>query len=71
MTWRKTTFALPTAEDFPLTALEAEEDGKPITALRELLGPEQFSTFRTLAATARDVEEFSAQVMRELGRGNL
>ena len=70
VTWREVTFRVPAAEDFPLAAMEAEEAGKPLTALRELLGETQYQTLRTVASTARDIEEFSANIMRELGRGN-
>jgi hypothetical protein len=70
VTWRGATFALPMAEDFPLDALEAEEAGKQLTALKLILGVEQYRTWRGLASTTKDAEEFSAQVMRELGAGN-
>lgn len=68
--WRNKRFVLPRAEDFPLEALEAEEDGKHLLALKVILGPEQYTTWRSLASTAADAEDFSTKVMRELGRGN-
>jgi hypothetical protein len=68
--WRGTRFTLPRAEDFPLEALEAEEEGKHLTALKLILGADQYKTWRGLASTAADAEEFSAAVMKELGRGN-
>jgi hypothetical protein len=68
--WRGKRFRLPTPAAMPLEALEAEEDGKHLTALRLILGTKQYATFRALAATAADAEDFSAQVMKELGRGN-
>ncbi|GLY51296.1 hypothetical protein [Lentzea sp. NBRC 102530] len=68
--WRETTFTLPTAEDFPLEALEAEEEGRHLAALRVILGAEQYKAWRALARTAADAEEFSAVVMQELGAGN-
>ncbi|MBP2320493.1 hypothetical protein JOF56_000878 [Kibdelosporangium banguiense] len=68
--WRGKRFTLPTPAAMPLEALEAEEDGKHLTALKLILGAEQYATFRTSAATAADAEDFSAQVMKELGRGN-
>ncbi len=70
VTWRGTTFALPTAADFPLAAIEAEEDGKHLTALRLILGQDQYGAWRSLATTAADAEEFSTLVMTELGTGN-
>lgn len=70
VTWRGVTYTLPQADDFPLDALEAEEQGKHLTALRLVLGPEQYKTWRGEARTARDAEEFSSEVMTELGAGN-
>ena len=70
VTWRGTVFTLPTADDFPLDALEAEEQGKHLTALRLILGDVQYAAWRAQARTARDAEEFSAEVMGELGAGN-
>ena len=69
--WRGKRFTLPTPAQMPLEALEAEEEGKHLTALKLILGAEQYAAFRGLAATAADAEDFSAQVMKELGRGNL
>jgi len=70
VSWRGTTYTLPTADDFPLDALEAEENGKTLTALRLILGDEQYATWRADARTAGDAEEFSTHIMRELGAGN-
>jgi hypothetical protein len=70
VTWRSKRFVLPSADDFPLEALEAEEEGKHLTALKLILGTDQYVTWRGLAATAADAEDFSAAVMKELGRGN-
>ncbi len=55
----------------PLEASEAEEDGKHLTALKLILGAEQYATFRALASTAADAEDFSSKVMREPGRETL
>lgn len=71
VSWRDTEFVLPRAEDFPLEALEAEENGKHLTALRLVLGEEQYERWRSMARTAADAEEFSQVVMSELGVGNL
>ncbi|MEV6830688.1 hypothetical protein [Amycolatopsis sp. NPDC051102] len=70
VTWRGKRFTLPSPEKFPLEALEAEEEGKHLTALKLILGTAQYATWRGLAATAADAEDFSAVVMKELGRGN-
>jgi hypothetical protein len=70
VTWRGTAYRLPTADDFPLDAMEAEENGKTLTALRLILGDDQYATWRADARTAGDAEEFSTHIMRELGAGN-
>jgi hypothetical protein len=70
VTWRGKRFTLPAPEKFPLEALEAEEEGKHLTALKLILGTGQYAIWRGLAATAADAEDFSAVVMKELGRGN-
>ncbi|WET76898.1 hypothetical protein P3102_22610 [Amycolatopsis sp. QT-25] len=70
VTWRGKRFTLPSAQEFPLEALEAEEEGKHLTALKLILGGDQYATWRALASTAADAEDFSSVVMRELGRGN-
>ncbi|MCP3800319.1 hypothetical protein NLX83_13730 [Allokutzneria sp. A3M-2-11 16] len=67
--WRGEVFDLPTPEEFPLDALEAEEDGKPLTALRLILG-EQYPRWRSLARTGADVQQFSEAVTAALGLGN-
>ncbi|WNV82211.1 hypothetical protein [Umezawaea sp. Da 62-37] len=68
--WRGTRFTLPTADTFPLAAMEAEEEGRHLAALRLILGDAQYRTWRSMASTAADAEDFSRSVMRELGRGN-
>ncbi len=40
------------------------------THLDLILGAAQYATWRGLAAPAADAEDFSAVVMKELGRGN-
>ncbi|MGI8310667.1 hypothetical protein [Saccharopolyspora hattusasensis] len=70
ISWRGTEFTLPRAEAFPLEAMEAEEDGRHLTALRHILGEAQYILWRGIARTAGDAEEFAAQVMAEVGVGN-
>ncbi|NUT47323.1 MAG: hypothetical protein HOV94_08425 [Saccharothrix sp.] len=68
--WRGKRFVLPSADDFPLDAIEAEEQGRVLQSLRLILGEDQYATWRTVAKTAADAEHFSRTIMRELGRGN-
>lgn len=68
--WRGRRFTLPSAAEFPLAAIEAEEEGRMLHSLRLILGDQQYLTWRSLATTAGDAEDFSQTIMRELGRGN-
>ncbi|TWP47478.1 hypothetical protein FKR81_32505 [Lentzea tibetensis] len=68
--WRGKRYKLPAPEDYPLDAIEAEEQGRTLTALRLILGDTQYDTFRAEAKTTGDAEDFSKAIMRELGRGN-
>ncbi|MCP2248191.1 hypothetical protein [Lentzea aerocolonigenes] len=68
--WRGKRFTLPAPEDYPLEAIEAEEEGRTLKALRLILGEDQYLTFRELAKTTGDADDFSKAIMRELGRGN-
>jgi hypothetical protein len=68
--WRNKRYKLPAPEDYPLDAIEAEEQGRTLTALRLILGEDQYATFRADAKTTGDAEDFSRAIMRELGRGN-
>ncbi|KJK50419.1 hypothetical protein UK23_10475 [Lentzea aerocolonigenes] len=68
--WRGKRFGLPAPQDYPLDAIEAEEQGRTLTALRLILGEDQYATFRELAKTTGDADDFSKAIMRELGRGN-
>ena len=64
--WRGKRFTLPTPENYPLDAIEAEEDGRTLAALRMILGTEQYATFREIAKTTGDAENFSQAIMRHL-----
>ncbi|GGU46822.1 hypothetical protein [Lentzea flava] len=68
--WRGKRFGLPAPKDYPLDAIEAEEQGRTLTALRLILGEDQYATFCELAKTTGDADDFSKAIMRELGRGN-
>jgi hypothetical protein len=68
--WRGKRFRLPAPQDYPLEAIEAEEEGRTLKALRMILGEDQYATFRREAKTTGDADDFSRAIMRELGRGN-
>lgn len=66
--WRGKRSTPPAGSEFPLDAMEAEEEGGHLAALRLILGQAQYATWRNRAKTAADVEDFSVAVMRELGQ---
>ena len=41
------TYSVPPADDWSLEALEAVDEGKMTTAVRELLGEEQYAKFKS------------------------
>lgn len=49
-------FIVAPASDWSLDALEAFEDQRMISFLRELLGPEQWASFKEKPRTSADVE---------------
>ena len=56
--FRGDTYTLPKdVEDWSLEAYEAFEDGKPVAALRGVLGPEQWAKVKAHGLRVRDLEE--------------
>ncbi len=49
-------YTVPPANKWDLDAMEAYEDGRPISCIRAVLGPEQWSTFK---AGKPDVDDFN------------
>lgn len=68
--WRGKQFTLPTPENYPLDAIEAKQEGRTLAARRMILGEARYRTFRALAHTTGDAENFSRAIMRELKQGN-
>lgn len=57
-TFRDAEYTVPQREDWPIEALEAQEEGRMVGALKELMGSQWF-TFRKTSKTAKDLEEFA------------
>lgn len=70
MMWQGTRFTLPQPEDYPLEAIEAEENGQILKTIELILGDEQYATFRSKARTAGDAVNFLKSMARQVGRGN-
>lgn len=46
VTWRNLSFTVPPTKDWPIDVYEALEDDEVIKATRQLLGPEQWASFK-------------------------
>lgn len=64
-----TDFEIPVPDDWTLDAVEAFSKGDPFTGLREILGTDQWATFKANFNRRKYLEEFSNLVGQELGFG--
>jgi hypothetical protein len=51
-------YEIPPGKLWPLEAVEAQENGKMLTAVKELIGAEKYAELRKTAKTLEDFEEF-------------
>jgi len=56
-TYKDEEYTVPQRDDWPIDALEAQEEGRIVAALKELLG-DQWTKFRKVGKTAKDLDEF-------------
>lgn len=63
------TYTIPPAEDWTVDALEAFEDGKLATLLREILG-EQWAAFKATKPKVSDLAALFASAEKVLNAGN-
>lgn len=69
-TYDEETYTIPSADEWSVEALEAFEDGKIATLLREVLGPEQWSTFKSKRRTMSDLNDLFEAANKRLDSGN-
>lgn len=50
-------YTVPRPENWDVAVFEAEEDGKLVSTVRALLGPEQWKTFRQASRTLKDLND--------------
>jgi hypothetical protein len=62
-------YAVPAAEDWPVAALEAFEDGKVAATIRALF-PDQWAALKKDAPRVRDLGEFANLIAEAIGAGN-
>jgi hypothetical protein len=64
------TYTIPPTSEWSVEALEAAEDGKVITFVRSVLGPEQWAAFKAVPRKAADLDRFGDALMEAAGLGN-
>lgn len=64
------TYLVPPTEEWDLDVLEAIDDNKLTTALRALLGVEQYATFRKTNTKVKALGEFMDVAGKAVGAGN-
>jgi hypothetical protein len=68
--WRDLTFTVSSdLDDWPVSATLALEDGNYASAIRAILGGDQFAAFMGFAPTNRDAREFFNVIATALGLG--
>lgn len=64
-------FKLPaSADDWPLDAIEAMEEGQLAKFVRQLLGSDQYGAFKTLRPTGGQIGDFVKDYLARIGSGN-
>ena len=58
------TYTVPPAKTWPLEAQEAEEAGQFATALKEILGEEQYKKFKKKPRTVGDLEDITTELFK-------
>lgn len=64
------TYTLAPSAEWDLDVLDAFEGGQIATAVRLLLGDDQWATFRSKPRKVRDLNELFAAVQKAAGLGN-
>lgn len=64
------TYTVPDADEWSLDALEAYEDGKVATLIREILGSAQWATFKSKPRKIADLNGLFEAAQEALGAGN-
>jgi hypothetical protein len=71
VTWRDLTFTILTdADEWPVEATLALEEGHPTIAIRELLGKTQFAQFMATKPRNRDAGDLFSVIALTLGLGS-
>lgn len=69
VSWRGVMYTIPEFLDWTIDTMEAYERGNVVSAVRGLLGEEQWAQFRLKNATMGDVMDFS-EALNKASRGN-
>ena len=63
-------YSIPPAEDWDIDVLEAIDDQRMTSALKALLGAEQYAEFRTRHTKVRELSEFFEAATSAVNAGN-
>ena len=63
-------YTIPEADEWSLDALEAYEDGKVATLIREILGAAQWATFKSKPRTVADLTALFEAAQVAMSAGN-
>lgn len=64
------TYEVAPAEEWDLDVLEAIDEGRMTTALKSLIGDEQYATFRVTNRKVKDLGAFFETAGKVVGAGN-
>ncbi len=63
-------YHVPPAEEWDLDVFEALEEGKLVTGVKALLGPEQYAMFRKEHRTLKELTAFMEALQKAANAGN-
>lgn len=63
-------YTIPPSEDWPIEVVESIEEGRVVSAIKALLGPEQYAAFRAGHSTVKDLNGLFDAAGEAVGTGN-
>lgn len=69
-TFDEVDYSVPPADEWSVDAIEAFEDGKIATLIREILGAEQWATFKEKPRTIKDLNALFTAADKAMKPGN-
>lgn len=69
-TFEDVAYSIPAADEWSLDAIEAFEDGKSATLIREILGAKQWATFKEKPRKVSDLTALFVTIEKAVNAGN-